>query len=259
MEEKQALKLPRFPMTTTVSPFTTSEFKTFFSDMAYYKKDFQNIANILRIPVELLYGKAAIESGGRQFVKTKGGSSGQRSITAGFPETDNYVGLMQVGKAPVQQALQFYSKVEPVYSVGMKFKAPDDMRNAVLPIIKKYVPSYNPDVKGSAAANVGTAFNAAANYPEFNILMGATILWMLMANPRYADNGVIKIDKLVSAYNTGEGYSAYKQNYTDTAALISALPSFLSAGKVPETRNHILKLVGTNGAYDLLFNKKIIV
>lgn len=254
------MKLQRVPTTNLESPFSIDQFRVFFRNLSNYKTEFQNVANAVKIPVELLYGKAAIESSGLQFIKKGAKSMSERTafLSNGVVETDNYVGLMQVGKLPVLQALLYLSD-EGAYASGRKFQAPEAMVQNVMPIIKKYLPKYSPSSKGSAKANVNAAFEAAKTYPEFNILMGALVYWMLLSDPKFAQDGEIKLDKVVAAYNTGEGYSAYKKQFADTSALIAELPKFLSTGKVPETKGHILKLVGKNGAYDLLFNKKLSV
>lgn len=254
------MKLQRVPTTNLESPFGVDQFRVFFRNLANYRKEFQNVATLVRIPVELLYGKAAIESSGLQFVRRGARSMADRTafLTNGVVESDNYVGLMQVGRLPVVQALLYLSK-EGAYASGRKFQAPDAMVDAVMPVVKKYVPKFNPNVKGSARANMNTAFEAAKTHPEFNILIGAIIYFMLLSDPKFSDGKEIKLDKVVAAYNTGEGYSAYRKQFADTSALIAELPKFLSKGKVPETRGHILKLVGKNGAYDLLFNKKLSV
>lgn len=250
-------KLQKMPSINQKSPFTVAEFRQKFDNCKFYKSQFVAVANALRIPVWLLVGKAAVESGGTQFIRTRGGSTLNRSLTLGFPENDAYVGLMQVGSIPCVAALQYVSD-SGTYSTGRLLKAPKEMQTAVLPIIRKYVPKFDPKNSKSAMANQAVAFNAAKNSSEFNILMGGLILAILLYNPRYNEDGTIRLDKITAAYNTGEGYKAYDRPYADTTALIAALPSFLSKGKVPETRGHILKLCGVDGAYDLLSNGKYV-
>lgn len=249
--------LQKMPSTTLKSPWSKESMVSNLTNAKYYKKDFINVANALKIPVWVLAGKAAVESGGTQFVKSASGSTLQRSLTRGFPENDNYVGLMQVGSLPCVSALQYVSD-SGTYSTGRLLKAPKDMQAAVMPIIKKYLPSFDPKNKNSAKNNQANAFNAAKNHPEFNILMGGLIMCILLYNPRYNEDGVIRLDKISAAYNTGEGYKAYDKFYADTATLIRALPTFLSKGKTPETSGHILKLCGVDGAYDLLSNNKFV-
>lgn len=247
--------LQKMPSTTQRSTWSRADMVKNLTNTKFYKSEFIKVANALKIPVWILVGKAAVESGGTQFIKTSGGSTAQRSLTRGFPENDNYVGLMQVGALPCVAALQYISE-NGTYSTGRLLKAPVLMRNAVMPIIKKYLPKFDPKDKNSAMKNRDAAFNAAKNYSEFNILMGGVIMCILLYNPRYNENGIIRLDKITAAYNTGEGYKAYDKFYADTATLIKALPTFLSKSKTPETSSHILKLCGVDGAYDLLSNNK---
>jgi hypothetical protein len=249
--------LQKMPSINQKSPFPLNDMRQKLTNCQFYKKEFNAVANALRIPAWLLVGKAAVESGGTQFIRVSGGSTLDRSLRAGFPENDGYVGLMQVGSVPCVSGLQYVSD-EGTYSTGRLLKAPKEMQTAVTPIIKKYLPNFDPKRKGSASANQSLAFNTAKTSPEFNILMGGLIMCILLYNPRYNENNVIRLDKIVAAYNTGEGYKAYDKFYKDTTTLIGSLPSFLKPAKVPETRGHILKLCGVDGAYDLLSNGKFV-
>jgi len=247
--------LQKMPSTTLKSPWPKTEMVKNLANAKFYRNDFIKVANALKIPVWVIAGKAAVESGGTQFVSSAKGSTLQRSLTKGFAENDNYVGLMQVGSLPCVSALQYISE-SGTYSTGRLLKAPIPMRDAVMPIIKKYLPKFDPKAKNSAISNQKSAFDAAKNFPEFNILMGGLIMCILLYNPRYNEDGVIRLDKISAAYNTGEGYKAYDKFYPDTATLIKALPTFLTKSKTPETSGHILKLCGVDGAYDLLSNNK---
>jgi hypothetical protein len=252
-----SLQLQKMPSTTLKSPITVKAFEQLVQNCRFYKTQFNTVASALKIPVWLLVGKACVESGGTQFLKTRGGSTLNRSLDSGIPENDNYVGLMQVGSIPCVAALQYLSQAEGTYSNGVLLKAPKGMTDACMVIVKKHLPRYDPNKKGSAKANQSAAFEKAKTSAEFNILMGGLILCILLYQPRYNRDGIIRLDIIVAAYNTGEGYSAYKQSFVNTASLLNALSTFLKPAKVPETRGHILKLCGTDGIYDLLSNNKI--
>lgn len=249
--------IQKMPSIGQASPWSLAEMRKNLENAKFYKSQFVSIAAALRIPAYLLVGKAAVESGGQQFIRSRGGSTLDRSLTAGFPESDNFVGLMQVGSVPCLAALLYISD-GGTYSMGRLLKAPKDMQASVVPLIKKYLPTYDPKKSSTATSNQSLAFEKAKTSSEFNILMGGIIMSIMLYNPRYNENGVIRIDKLSAAYNTGEGFKAYDKVYADTSALIKALPTFLSKGKVPETSGHILKLCGVNGAYDLLQNGKFV-
>jgi hypothetical protein len=249
--------LQKMPSTTLKSTWSKAEMIKNLNNAKFYKNDFVRVANALKIPVWVLAGKSAVESGGTQYIRRKGGSTLDRSLTMGFPENDNYVGLMQVGSIPCVAGLQYISD-SGTYSTGRLIKAPKEMQQAVMPIIRKYLPKFDPKNKNSARVHQASAFNQAKNHPEFNILMGGLIMCILLYNPRYNEQGIIRLDKISSAYNTGEGYKAYDRFFKDTASLLTALPTFLTKAKAPETSSHILKLCGVDGAYDLLSNNKFI-
>lgn len=87
--------------------------------------------------------------------------------------------------------------------------------------------------------------------------MGAIYLQFLCQNPKFIDGTVLRLDKVMSAYNTGPNYSFYKTPVSDTTGLVRVIrSSSLSTGKKTETSRHILKFCGIGGAFDLLFNNK---
>lgn len=249
--------IQKMPSTTQQSPWTVAEMRINLENAKYYKSSFVKVATALRIPAYVLVGKAAVESGGKQFIRVRGGSVLDRSLTPGFPENDGFVGLMQVGRIPCESALGYISD-SGTYSMGRLLKAPKDMQSVLVPYVQRFLPNFDPKNKTSALANRNAAFELAKTNSEFNILIGGIIMALLLYNPRYNVNNIIRLDKISSAYNTGEGYKAYDKVYADTTALINALPGFLNKSKVPETRGHILKLCGVNGAYDLLQNGKFV-
>lgn len=204
---------------------------------------FQQATAITKVPVEVLAAKAAVESGGEQ-------------VTGNI----TYVGLMQIGKATIHDALNFLCG--EMYADGAKWKAPAWMVSSALPVIRKYLPAFNPVLRNSI--NAATAFSMARKYAEFNVLIGAIYLYFLLTNPKFIDGGVVRLDKVMSGYNTGPNLSIYSTKArpvtSDTSALLNTIRSYngMSSGKKKETTAHILKFTGTNGAFDLAFNKGIL-
>lgn len=239
------------PSINQYSPWPVADYRSAFDRIkANFGSFITTASNITNVPKELIYGKIAVES--------QGFMNAQRRIlkvTTANAENDSYVGLMQIGSNTVNDVLLYLSSGS--YSDAKRWVAPQTLRTKAIPVIQKYLPEFNEKLSASRVKQLkNKAFLAAKTEPEFNILAGTLYFYILIANPKFADNQIIRLDKIVAAYNTGPNYRQYATNITDTAGLIKKLPAFLSTGKVPETRGHILKLMGVNGAYDLLINKK---
>lgn len=95
--------------------------------------------------------------------------------------------------------------------------------------------------------------------PELNILIGSIYLGQYMDSivkgekktPFAVDNGVLRIDRIVPLYNTGEGskYSIAAMNKKHATPLATALNS------TGVTRDYIHKILGVDGAMDVLTNE----
>ena len=190
------------------------------------------------LPLQLLVAKSCVESGGNQ--KTGNGT---------------YVGLMQVGKATIADCLNYLQG--KMYADGKKWIAPAALIAKAIPVIRKSFPSFG---KGGTVSKDAAFALAKSNTPagaEFNVLIGAIYLQFLCQNPKFIDGDLLRLDKVMSAYNTGPNYSFYKTPVSDTTGLVKIIgSSALSPGKKQETSRHILKFCGTGGAFDLLFNNK---
>ena len=234
-----ALRTQSFPSINAANPFSQGDMLTFLNRIkATWLPYFRQAAAVTGLPVQLLVAKSAVESGGRQ-------------------QTSNstYVGLMQIGKTTIADCLSYLQG--NMYADGKKWIAPAGVIAKAIPVIQKSFPAFG---KGGAV-NKDAAFalarsNTAAG-AEFNVLMGAIYLQFLCQNPKFIDGTVLRLDKVMSAYNTGPNYSFYKTPVSDTTGLVRVIrSSSLSTGKKTETSRHILKFCGIGGAFDLLFNNK---
>ena len=239
-----ASRLMKMPSVNLPNPFPLQEMQLRFGKIrSKWWPFFQQAAAISKVPVEILAAKCAVESGGEQ-------------VTANH----TYVGLMQIGKSTILDALNFLCG--EMYADGAKWKAPAWMTTAATPVIRRFLPTFNPGAK--VTINSSAAFAAANRSGEFNVLMGAIYLYALMTNPKFMDGDMLRLDKVMSGYNTGPNLTLYspnaKQSTSDTSALLRTLKSYpgLSSVKIRETTAHILKFTGTNGAFDLVFNKGIL-
>lgn len=239
-----SMRLMKMPSIKNLNPFSQAEMALRFARIQqYWWVYFTQASTITKIPIEIIMAKAAVES-------------------AGLQQTSNayYVGLMQVGKATIQDALNFLCG--SLYADGSKWKAPDWLVANALPIVLKYLPNFKTNNPKSINPQLAFQIAASKNGAEFNVLMGSLYLYFLLQHPKFIDNGIVRLDKVMSGYNTGPNLAFYapkaKPNTADTLSLLNTIKNYpkLSVGKKQETSAHILKFCGVGGAFDLLFNGK---
>jgi hypothetical protein len=234
------MNIQKFPSINLSNPFPPSEMVLRLNRIKQnWLPLFQQAAVLCNLPLALLVAKSCVESGGQQ--KTS---------------NNTYVGLMQIGKLTIADCINYLQG--KMYADGKKWAASPELAQKIAPIIQHYFPSFK--LKGSSI-NIDAAFALAkSNTPSgaaFNVLMGALYLHILCQNPKFIEGNNIRLDKVMSAYNTGPNYSFYKAPTSDTAQLVQVIRSSkLSLNKKQETSAHILKFCGVGGAFDLLFNKK---
>lgn len=235
-----ALRTQTFPSINMPNPFSQRDMDTFLTRIkTQWLPYFKQAAYVTGLPLQLLVAKSSVESGGNQ--KTS---------------NNTHVGLMQVGKETITACLDYLQG--KMYADKKKWIAPASLIERAVPVIRKFFPSFNAQ---GGTINKDAAFalaksNTAAG-AEFNVLMGAILLQFLCQNPKFIDGDLLRLDKVMSAYNTGPNYGFYKVPVADTSALVSLIKgSTLSSGKKQETSRHILKFCGVGGAFDLLFNNK---
>ncbi|GAA4457012.1 hypothetical protein [Rurimicrobium arvi] len=234
-----ALRTQVFPSINAPCPFSLKEMHVFLNRIkSNWLPYFRQAAQITGLPLALLVAKSAVESGGNQ-------------KTANI----NYVGLMQVGRNTISDCLDYLQG--KMHADGRKWVAPAALISGALPVIRRSFPQFGNGGVISKDAAFALARSDTAAGAEFNVLMGAIYLQFLCQNPKFHDGEVLRLDKVMSAYNTGPNYGFYKTPVADTGSLVRIIgDSSLSAGKKLETSRHILKFCGIGGAFDLLFNNK---
>lgn len=234
-----ALRTQEFPSINISNPFAQKDMLVFLNRiktqwLAYFKQ----AAAVTGLPLQLLVAKSCVESGGNQ-------------------KTTNpaHVGLMQIGKTTIADCLDYLQG--RMHADGKKWMAPASMAAKAVPIIQKFFPTFGKGGTISREAAFALAKSNTAAGAEFNVLMGAIYLQFLCQNPKFIDGDVLRLDKVMSAYNTGPNHSFYKTPAAGTSGLVNLIrSSALSAEKKQETSRHILKFCGVGGAFDLLFNNK---
>jgi soluble lytic murein transglycosylase-like protein len=172
------------------------------------------VAKESNLPKEMIASFIAVESGGNE----KAGSSGH--ITQGLMQWNR-----NFTKAMLEKELK----------EGRMTKAEKDK-----------LASYGITFDSSGKTRAIT--NADQLKPELNILIGTMILGQLVDTDWGTENGEIKLDRVIAVYNAGAygdtGKKARSKQYKTPIALANAVN--------PITRSYISKILGTNGALDLV-------
>ena len=178
-----------------------------------------NISKLSDVPAELIESFIFIESAGNPNAKSPYAT-----------------GLMQLSPATASDAL-------------VKEKGADRLRDGEAAILKKYLGSrYSllEKVKPKQTS-LGKTFvtNDDLLKPEFNILVGTILLGQLVNE--FTENGVLRLDKVVTIYNGGRFSKAGKKIIAfkgSTKELLTQVPK--------ESSNYIVKLLGTQGLLDTI-------
>lgn len=185
-----------------------------------FGKYINNIANIVRLPAELLESFIFIESGGND-----------------KSQSPYAIGLMQLNGATASDALVFE-------------KGKNRLEKSESDLLKKYLGSrYSTlDKVKPNQKSLGVSFITKDDLlkPELNILIGAILLKQLV-DEFTEKNGVVRLDKVISVYNGGRYSKSNKKVIPFTGnieELITIVPK--------ETSAYIKKLVGVKGMLDTL-------
>jgi hypothetical protein len=166
-----------------------------------------------KIPANMLTAFIAVESGGNP---TAGGSGSKTQ------------GLMQWNRDFAQAQLQ------------------DELaKGRMTPAEKDKLAAFG--IKFNAQGKTRAITQADQIKPELNILIGSIVLGQLVDTSWGTQDGVIRLDRVISVYNAG----AYGS--TGKAARLGNHPTPLALANVvnPVTRSYIQKIMGKDGALDI--------
>jgi len=194
---------------------------------ANYGTYFKKYAETSKVPAEILLAFTQVESGGNP---TAGGSN------------SNTQGLMQWNR------LYAGGKGNPDFVLTREF-------------VGKNGKSRLSQVEKDALAKFGITFDAKGNTrtitqadlvkPELNILIGSIILGQYIDEAWGTDpDGKIRMDRIIAKYNWGIG--GFKKNGIATKDLKGVLANIPST-----TKTYVEKMLGKNGALDIVINDKI--
>lgn len=174
-----------------------------------------NQASILTgVSPELITSVIFIESGGQEQVISRAGA----------------VGLMQVTPQTASGVIHLARKAG---------RLTDELKQALEVFLNERVSCIAKQQYMGQPMKCNTTITAAELLvPGLNILIGSLLLALLVA--QHTENGIIRLDKVITRYNRGY---FYKPKGT-TQELMASAPV--------ETRAYILKLVGVNSTLDIL-------
>jgi soluble lytic murein transglycosylase-like protein len=163
---------------------------------------------------ELITSVIFIESGGQERVISRAGA----------------VGLMQVTPQTASGVIHLANKAG---------KLSNELKQALAVQLGERVACIAKQQYMGQPMKFNTAITAAELLtPGLNVLIGSLLLALLVA--QHTENGIIRLDKVITRYNRGY---FYKPKGT-TQELMATAPA--------ETRAYILKLVGVNSTLDIL-------
>ena len=102
-------------------------------------------------------------------------------------------------------------------------------------------------IKFDANGKTRAITNADQLKPELNILIGSIILGQLIDTNWGTDNGVMRLDRVISVYNAGAFGATGKKARLGK----HRTPALLAADVNPTTSAYIKKIMGKNGALEV--------
>jgi soluble lytic murein transglycosylase-like protein len=190
---------------------------------AKYGNYFKYYAETSKVPAEILLAFTMIESGGNPLA----GGSGSKTQ-----------GLMQWNR------IYTGGKGNPDFTLTKEF-----MKGRLSPAEKEKLASFG--ITFDAKGNTRTLTQADLQNPELNILIGSIILGQYIDTTWGKDaDGKIRMDRIIALYNWGSG--GFKERGIATKSIKDVLASVPST-----TKAYIEKMLGKNGALDIVVNDKI--
>ena len=185
-----------------------------------YKSAIEFASEQSKIPKEILVAFISVESGGNP----KAGSSGH--VTQGLMQWNRTYAQANLEKEFKEKRLSDAEK-KKLAEFGIKF-----------------------DANGKTRAIT----NADQLKPELNILIGSIILGQMIDTDWGTENGEIKMERVIAVYNAGAygdtGKKARSKQYPTPLALANVVN--------PTTRTYIAKMLGKDGALDIVKSDNII-
>lgn len=191
-----------------------------------YSSSLINWGNTFQIPVKILVGFIATESGGNNLK----------------PNRYQATGLMQVTPGAVYETFRKYKQV-------VKSDLPDNAKAAMNSKVPEVLGS-----KSESAAVSSKILNLLEKDPDFNILCGTTYIRFALEMYSYRTILLEKrapLNKVLVGYNAGVYLGALKEQPNQSSDTL-----FLATNRrVPsESRSYLYKMLGIDGYLQLLFS-----
>lgn len=214
-----------------------------------YLTEMQNASKLTGVPLDILIGFTAVESGGARNETLNGASKGVMQVN-----TDT---AWQVMKD--QLSVSTLGKFYPLYmgcpsAFIVKKAVPKDINSAQNSSVRASKASDYLTIKPLSAELNKTIGNCIVGNAQFSIYIGAYTLAQLI-NGTIKKTGQIRLDHIIIKYNAGTGRfrslvtrKGLESASVDTTAIYDAVP-------IAVTRAYIVKLLGINGYLDILKQK----
>ncbi len=203
-----------------------------------YGKTIETISRLTGVIEEVIYSFIWVESGGDRWATT--GRFGR--------PLSNFVGLMQIDASASITAIFLANKMGLLtpdlskYLVGFLGQKTLD---CILTMKNQSLPNCRPLITQKQLIDS----------PELNILCGS--IYIMVLSKRYIENGTIRLDKVIVAYNRGinvESRVFPMQNLSPEQVYSQVLKSNMTTQNAKITQVYISKIVGPSGMLTALIN-----
>jgi hypothetical protein len=192
-----------------------------------YGSIFSYWGGIFEIPKGILIGFSATESGGEMLP----------------PNRYKATGLMQVTPSAIYECANKWRN-----------EVNSDLPSEALNLLNQKVPNI---FRGSLSSVNSTLLNLLENDANFNVMSGALVLrWLIERFSTFLTGG--QLNKAMIGYNSG-AYNKAISNGTKANKFPIDSTSLSNNSQVPtESRNYLLKTLGIDGYFSIIYKDKVI-
>lgn len=216
-----------------------------------YLNEFKRASDLTGVPLDILLGFSAVESGGARNETLNGASKGVMQVN---PDTAWQSLKEQLEKTTLGLFYPLYIGCPTIFTLKK-------------PLAKDFWGTQNAKERQEPASNwigikpisptvLSTITKCILSDAQWSIYIGSTVLAQLI-NSTIQKTGQIRLDHIIIKYNAGTGRfrslvtkKGLESASVDTTQIYNAVP-------IPVTQAYIVKLLGINGFLDLLKQKAV--
>lgn len=231
------------------APWRSQAISTIRTVKGNYLKEFQNASALTGVPLDILIGFSAVESGGARNEKLNGASKGVMQVNT---DTAWQVLKDQLSVSTIGKFYPLYVDCPSIFTVLKEI--PKDFWSSANLKLRQRKASEFLAMKPLSPSILDTIGKCIVNNAQFSINVGSYTLAQLI-NGTIKKTGQIRLDHIIIKYNAGTGRfrslvtrKGLESSSVDTTAIYNAVP-------IPVTQAYIVKLLGINGYLDVLKQK----